>query len=102
VGRSWLNGSVIVAGIVGLVLAYGMHIEYISRSTTVFLVGLIFGLLGIVHFSYALIRGEIAAKGLLVYRDKSPWAFHIVLATNLLIIIGCTYAVVAVIFNFEI
>jgi hypothetical protein len=99
--RAWLNGSAIVAGVVGLLLAYGMHIDYISKSTTIFLVGLIFGSLGVVHFSYALINGEIAAKGLLVYRDKNPWAFHIVLVTYFIAIIACAYAVLSVIFSFE-
>lgn len=83
-----------MAMLIGLMLAYALHVEFISKSTTIFLFGLIFGSVAIAHFSYALMKGEIAAKGLLVYRDKNPWAFHIVLATYFLVIAVCVYAVV--------
>ena len=91
-GKTIINILAIMFFLLGItiVIAWKQHI--LSEADAVYYFSIALTILAIVNFLYAIYSGEISAKGLPVYRNKSPSAYYILLLLNFCIISISLYA----------
>lgn len=91
-GRTIVNLLATIVLLLGVALVIAWNKQVLSEANAIFYFSLALAILAIVHFVYAIYSGEIAAKGILVYRNRSPGAFYTLLILNFSIVSASIYA----------